>query len=66
MITEADGFKRVEGNDPYRIGIHVIYDNTVLLHEQVKELREILEKTIQVLENIVQKLEGEETHQHCN
>lgn len=59
MITEADGFKRVEGNDPYRIGIHAIYDNTVLLHEQVKEMLELLEK-------LLQKMEGEETHQHCN
>jgi len=58
MITEADGFKHVEGHDSERAGIHATYDNTVMLHEQVKDLREIMEKTIQLLENIVQKLEG--------
>ena len=50
MITEADGFKRVEGSDPYRIGIHVIYDNTVLLHEQIRELREAFDQLLQKLE----------------
>ena len=59
MITEADGFKRVEGGDHWYDGLYATYENTVLLHEQVKELRELLEK-------LLQKLEGEETHQHCN
>ena len=58
MITEADGFKRVEVGDHWYDGLYATYENTVLLHEQVKELREIQEKIIQILENITQKLEG--------
>ena len=44
MITEADGFKRVEGGDHWYDGLYATYENTVLLHEQVKELRELLQK----------------------
>ena len=58
MITEPDGFKHVDGHDAERAWIHATYDNTVLLHEQVKDLREVQDKIIQILENITQKLEG--------
>ena len=64
MITEADGFKRPEKGDPMGKGITATYENTVLLHEQVKELREIQEKIIQILENITQKLERGKTDEH--
>ena len=44
MIIEADGFKRVERGDHWYDGLYATYENTVLLHEQVKELRELLQK----------------------
>ena len=44
MIIEADGFKRVEVGDHWYDGLYATYENTVLLHEQVKELRELLQK----------------------
>ena len=52
MIIEADGFKHIEGFDRWQDGLYATYENTVLLHEQVKELRELLEK-------VLKKLEGE-------
>lgn len=52
MITEHDGFKHVEGHDAERAGIHATYDNTVLLHEQVKELRVLLNKLLWKLERV--------------
>ena len=52
MIIEADGFKHIEGFERWQDGLYATYENTVLLHEQVKELRELLEK-------LSQKLEGE-------
>jgi hypothetical protein len=50
MITESDGFKHVEGHDAERAGIHATYDNTVLLHEQIRELREAFDQLLQKLE----------------
>ena len=50
MITETDGFKRPEKGDPMGKGIMATYENTVLLHEQVKELREQLERLMLKLE----------------
>jgi hypothetical protein len=52
MITEPDGFKHVEGHDSEREGIHATYDNTVLLHEQVKELRVLLNELLWKLERV--------------
>lgn len=57
MITEADGFKHIEGFEPWQDGVYATYDNTVLLHEQVKELRELLQK-------LLQKLEGGKADEH--
>ncbi len=57
MITEPDGFKHVEGHDAERAGIHATYDNTVLLHEQIRELREAFDR-------LLQKLEGGKTDEH--
>ena len=64
MITEADGFKRVEVGDHWYDGLYATYENTVLLHEQVKDLREVQDKIIQILENITQKLEGGKADEH--
>ena len=50
MITEADGFKRIEGSNPWADGVHATYDNTVLLHEQIRELREAFDLLLQKLE----------------
>ena len=50
MITEHDGFKHVEGHDSEREGIHATYDNTVLLHEQIRELRNAFDQLLQKLE----------------
>ena len=50
MITEADGFKRPEKGDPMGKGIMATYENTVLLHEQVKELRVLLNELLWKLE----------------
>lgn len=44
MIIEEDGFKHIEGFDRWQDGLYATYENTVLLHEQVKELRERLQK----------------------
>ena len=57
MITEPDGFKHVEGHDAERAGIHATYDNTVLLHEQIRELREAFDQ-------LLQKLEGWKADEH--
>ena len=57
MITEPDGFKHVEGHDSERAWIHATYDNTVLLHEQIRELREVFDR-------LLQKLEGVKTDEH--
>ena len=52
MITEPDGFKHVEGHDAERAGIHATYENTVLLHEQIRELREAFDRLLQKLEGV--------------
>ncbi len=52
MITEADGFKRPEKGDPMGKGIMATYENTVLLHEQVKELRVLLNELLWKLERV--------------
>ena len=52
MITEADGFKRPEKGDPMGEGIMATYENTVLLHEQVKELRVLLNELLWKLERV--------------
>ena len=44
MITEADGFKRIEGSDPWADGVHATYDNTVLLHDCYKTCKHFGEK----------------------
>ena len=57
MITEADGFKRVEVGDHWYDGLYATYENTVLLHEQVKELRVLLKE-------LLWKLEGGKADEH--
>jgi hypothetical protein len=50
MIIEADGFKRIEGFDRWQDGLYATYENTVLLHEQVRELREAFDRLLQKLQ----------------
>ena len=50
MITDADGFKHIEGSEPWYDGVYATYDNTVLLHEQIRELREAFDLLLQKLE----------------
>lgn len=50
MREEPDGFKHVEGEDPKNKGILWTYENTVLLHEQIRELREAFDQLLQKLE----------------
>ncbi len=57
MTTEHDGFKHVEGHDSERAGIHATYENTVLLHEQIRDLREAFDR-------MLQKLEGRKADEH--
>ena len=58
MITEADGFKHIEGFEPWQEGLYATYDNTVLLHEQIRELREAFDLLLQKLEE--EKIERNE------
>ena len=50
MRVEPDGFKHPEAKDSEGAGIHATYDNTVLLHEQIRELREAFDQLLQKLE----------------
>jgi len=50
MREEPDGFKHPEGHDPWDKGLHWTFENTVLLHEQIKELREAFDQLLQKLE----------------
>ena len=50
MITEADGFKRPEKGDPMGKGIMATYENTVILHDQIRELREAVDLLLQKME----------------
>lgn len=49
MRVEPDGFKHQEANDSEKAGIHATYDNTVLLHEQIRELRQDLDALLMAL-----------------
>ena len=44
MKIDADGFKFVEADDRWQEGLIATFENTKLLHEQILELREILER----------------------
>lgn len=44
MKKEPDGFKIIENDDRYDEAIYAMNDNTILLHKQIKELREMIEK----------------------
>ena len=57
MIIDEDGFKRVEVGDHWYDGLYATYENTVLLHEQIRELREAFDR-------LLQKLEGGKTDEH--
>ena len=52
MIIEADGFKHIEGFDRWQDGLYATYENTVLLHEQVREFREAFDRLLQKLEGV--------------
>lgn len=48
---EPDGFKHPEkGKDRQFVAEYAIYENTVLLHEQIKEIRKTLDLLILKLE----------------
>lgn len=44
MKVDTDGFIFVEDNDRWQQGLVATYKNTVLLHDQIKELKELLEE----------------------
>ena len=44
MKVDADGFIFVEDDDRWQHGVVATYKNTVLLHDQIKELKELLEE----------------------
>ena len=52
MRVEPDGFKHPEAKDSESAGIHATYENTVLLHEQIRELREAFDLLLQKLERM--------------
>lgn len=52
MRVEPDGFKHPEAKGSESAGIHAIYENTVLLHEQIRELRESFDLLLQKLERM--------------
>lgn len=43
MKVDTDGFIFVEDDDRWQQGVIATYKNTVLLHDQIKELKERLE-----------------------
>ena len=54
MITDADGFKFVEDDDKWTEGLVATYKNTVLLYEQIQEIKKALqvsEETLKQLQN---------------
>ena len=44
MKVDTDGFIFVEDDDRWQQGVIATYKNTVLLHDQIKELKELLEE----------------------
>ena len=44
MKVDTDGFIFVEDDDRWQQGVIAAYKNTVLLHDQIKELKERLEE----------------------
>lgn len=50
MITEDDGFKRPEKGDQMGKGIMATYENTVILHDQIREIREAFDLLLQKME----------------
>lgn len=44
MKVDTDGFIFVEDDDRWQQGVVAAYKNTVLLHDQIKELKELLKE----------------------
>lgn len=44
MKADTDGFIFVEDDDRWQQGVVATYKNTVLLHDQIKELKKLLEE----------------------
>lgn len=44
MKVDTDGFIFVEDDDRWQQGLVATYKNTVLLHDQIKELKELLDE----------------------
>jgi hypothetical protein len=50
MRVEPDGFKHPENSDPWEKRLYATFENTVLLHEQIRELQEAFDQLLQKLE----------------